>query len=205
MKCLLGHLIFFVVLILIICELPFFSSVCFHWFYCILSLLVSTFHLTNSSCLQKTAKSGLHILLGGICALTVVVFFRFVSGYILIPLISDLLRLLSFHRKESNYANYQLHLPCPFLLIVRGKDVDIVFSYGPLLQGPCWVEYLFFEIWWGKLHGLVLLLTFANKNEKRSLMGLHSDEVDFSSERSYLNDGLESNSTSRQYPLIIIY
>lgn len=28
---------------------------------------------------QKTAKSGLHILLGGICALTVVVFFRFVS------------------------------------------------------------------------------------------------------------------------------
>ncbi|KAG7033494.1 hypothetical protein SDJN02_03216, partial [Cucurbita argyrosperma subsp. argyrosperma] len=28
---------------------------------------------------KKTAKSGLHILLGGVCALTVVVFFRFVS------------------------------------------------------------------------------------------------------------------------------
>ncbi|XVE83412.1 hypothetical protein DITRI_Ditri16bG0087000 [Diplodiscus trichospermus] len=30
---------------------------------------------------KKTAKSGLHILLGGICALTVVVFFRFVSNF----------------------------------------------------------------------------------------------------------------------------
>jgi hypothetical protein len=30
--------------------------------------------------MQKTARSGLHILLGGICALTVVVFFRFVSS-----------------------------------------------------------------------------------------------------------------------------
>ncbi|KAJ6990993.1 hypothetical protein NC653_019279 [Populus alba x Populus x berolinensis] len=32
----------------------------------------------NCSCVQKTAKSGLHILLGGVCALTVVVFFRFI-------------------------------------------------------------------------------------------------------------------------------
>lgn len=32
---------------------------------------------------QKTARSGLHILLGGICALTVVVFFRFVSTFLL--------------------------------------------------------------------------------------------------------------------------
>ncbi|KAF9681834.1 hypothetical protein SADUNF_Sadunf05G0043700 [Salix dunnii] len=30
------------------------------------------------SCLQKIAKSGLHILLGGICALAVVIFFRFI-------------------------------------------------------------------------------------------------------------------------------
>lgn len=39
--------------------------------------------------LQKTARSGLHILLGGICALTVVVFFRFVSS--LYPFFSYLL------------------------------------------------------------------------------------------------------------------
>lgn len=30
---------------------------------------------------QKTARNGLHILLGGICALTIVVFFRFVSSF----------------------------------------------------------------------------------------------------------------------------
>ncbi|KAJ6917047.1 hypothetical protein NC652_019440 [Populus alba x Populus x berolinensis] len=43
-------------------------------------LIVSLLHCFNGlgSCLQKTAKSGLHILLGGVCALTVVVFFRFI-------------------------------------------------------------------------------------------------------------------------------
>lgn len=37
---------------------------------------------------QKTARSGLHILLGGVCALAVVVFFRFVSTlcpFLLLP------------------------------------------------------------------------------------------------------------------------
>lgn len=38
-------------------------------------------HLIDSHFdMQKTARSGLHILLGGVCALTVVVFFRFVSS-----------------------------------------------------------------------------------------------------------------------------
>ncbi|KAJ6996468.1 hypothetical protein NC653_013156 [Populus alba x Populus x berolinensis] len=49
---------------------------------CFLFKVVGSFQisvlLSGCSCLQKTAKSGLHILLGGICALTVVIFFRFI-------------------------------------------------------------------------------------------------------------------------------
>lgn len=47
-------------------------SFCFTAFLTVLFLLFLLYA-------QKTARSGLHILLGGICALTVVVFFRFVS------------------------------------------------------------------------------------------------------------------------------
>jgi hypothetical protein len=56
-----------------------------------MTLLVVLCVLCNlfSSCLQKTAKSGLHILLGGVCALTVVVFFRFVSNLFLFFLTMD--------------------------------------------------------------------------------------------------------------------
>ena len=43
-----------------------------------MSLLYALFDKYNSD-VQKTAKSGLHILLGGVCALTIVVFLRFVS------------------------------------------------------------------------------------------------------------------------------
>lgn len=63
--------------------------------YLHLYVLFVCFHF----CVQKTAKSGLHILLGGICALTVVIFFRFVSNFI------HLLSCLVYVKSIQMHAN----------------------------------------------------------------------------------------------------
>ena len=60
------------------------------WYHVLHSFYV-TYAFTYIMCrrfdAQKTARSGLHILLGGICALAVVVFFRFVSALLQIFLL----------------------------------------------------------------------------------------------------------------------
>ncbi len=61
----------------------------------IMSLLYALFDEFHFD-VQKTARSGLHILLGGICALTVVVFFRFVSSSLIEIL------LLGVHLQHSS-------------------------------------------------------------------------------------------------------
>ncbi|XP_022741063.1 uncharacterized protein LOC111292767 isoform X2 [Durio zibethinus] len=52
---------------------------------------------------KKTARSGLHILLGGICALTVVVFFRFIVAAILV---NSIILLANLHNRHDIHLNH---------------------------------------------------------------------------------------------------
>ncbi|KAK9167495.1 hypothetical protein Scep_002686 [Stephania cephalantha] len=102
---------------------------------------------------KKTAKNGLHILLGGICALTVVVFLRFVI--LGIGMKTSLRFRLSL--SKSSVAVLVIDLSTEFALTTE-KNAVIVLSrikYGPARYWAILFVFWFlvFGIWASRTHG----------------------------------------------------